>query len=328
LEQNQSHPRCIILIEAREESGSQDLPAYVEFLKDQIGIPSLVICLDSGCGNYEQFWMTTSLRGAVIGSIEVRILKEAVHSGHASGIVPSSFRIIRQILNRIENAETGEVLIPEFNKEIPLFRIEQQKEAAEILGDELYKEFPFIEGAKPMHHDLLELLLNRTWRPTVSYTGIDGFPSVSEGGNVLRTHSSLKISVRTPPHVDAKKAAEALKNVIEKDPPYGAQVKFHLIGAMSGWQSPKLSPWLEKSIEEAGLQVFGKRHAYLGEGGSIPFMGMLGEKFPKAQFVITGVLGPNSNAHGPNEFLHIQMAKNITTIVSFILVECAKQKEF
>jgi len=326
LEQGVAHPRCVIIVEAREESGSQDLPAYVDHLKDRIGVPSLIVCLDSGCGNYEQFWMTTSLRGCVMGALNVKILKEGVHSGHASGIVPSSFRIIRQLLDRIEDASTGRVLLPELNKEIPAFRIQQQKEAAAILGESIHKEMPWVEGAHAMGHDELELLLNRTWRPTVSYTGIDGVPTVAAGGNVLRTETTLKISVRTPPHVSAKEAGEALKRVLEKDAPYGAKVTFDVLAAMSGWASPALAPWLEKTISETGVKVFGKKEAYLGEGGSIPFMGMLGEKFPQAQFVITGVLGPSSNAHGPNEFLHIEMTKNVTATVAAILAQTVFQK--
>jgi len=260
-----------------------------------------------------------------MGSLNVKILKEAVHSGSASGIVPSSFRIIRQLLNRIEDADTGRVLVPELNKEIPEFRIQQQRETSKILGDEIHKEMPFVEGAHPMHHDLTELLLNRTWRATVSYTGAEGFPTIAAGGNVLRTESTIKLSVRTPPHVSAQEAAQALKRELERDPPYGAKVTFNVLAAMSGWASPKLSEWLEKAISDAGSTVYGKGHAYTGEGGSIPFMGMLGEKFPEAQFIITGILGPQSNAHGPNEFLHIDMCKNVTTVVAYILAEAAKK---
>jgi len=326
LKQNVSRPRAVVIIEAREESGSQDLAAYVDHLKDRIGTPSLVVCLDSGCANYEQFWMTSSLRGCIMGTLTVKVLKEGVHSGHGSGIVPSSFRIIRKLLNRIEDPDTGKVLVPELNKEIPEFRIVQQKEAAEIVGDHLIKEFPLTDGTQPVSNDLVELLLNRNWRPTVSYVGIDGVPPTATGGNVLRTHTSLKISIRVPPHVDAEQAHAAVKKILEENPPYGAHVTYTPHAAMSGWQSPALSPWLEQTIADAGHAVFGKKHAYLGEGGTIPFMGLLGLKFPKAQFVITGVLGPQSNAHGPNEFLHIQMAKNVTSVVTVILAEHAKQK--
>jgi len=326
IRQNVSRPRAVVIIEAREESGSQDLEAYVQHLKERIGTPSLVVCLDSGCANYEQFWMTSSLRGCIMGNLTVKVLNEGVHSGHGSGIVPSSFRIIRQLLNRIEDAETGKVLVPELNKPIPDFRVEQQREAAAIVGQHLVDEFPVAQGMKPVHDDLVELLLNRNWRATVSYVGIDGVPPTATGGNVLRTHTTLKVSIRVPPHVDAEAAHAAVKKILEANPPYGAHVTYNPLAAMSGWESPALSPWLEQSIANAGQAVFGKKHAYLGEGGTIPFMGLLGRLFPKAQFVITGVLGPQSNAHGPNEFLHIQMAKNVTAVVASVLADHAKQK--
>jgi len=326
LAQGAPHAAIRVIIEAREESGSQDLESYVKHLKDRIGIPSLIVCLDSGCGNYEQFWLTTSLRGCVMGALNVKVLKEAVHSGHASGIVPSSFRIIRKLLNRIEDVETGQVTVPAVMKPIPEFRVQEQRETASILGEEFLAEYPFYGKTKPMNTDPVELMLNRNWRATVSYTGIDGVPSVSAGGNVLRTDTTLKISMRVPPHVPANEAAASLKEVLEKEPPFDAHVEFQVGAAMSGWASPQLASWLEDEISAGSTAVFGKKHACLGEGGSIPFMGMLGDLFPKAQFVITGILGPASNAHGPNEFLHVDMVKKVTTVVSGILVKHAQLK--
>jgi len=325
--QGVAHPRCVIVIEAREESGSQDLPTYMDHLKERIGTPSLIVCLDSGCGTYDQFWMTSSLRGCIVGTLNVKILKESAHSGAASGVVPSSFRIIRKLLERIEDVDTGKVLVPSLNKPIPEARIQQAKESAAILGaSHFLNDFQFVEGSKAMHTDCSELILNRAWRATVSYTGVDGIPSIANAGNVLRTDTSLKLSIRVPPHVDATVAAQEVKEILEKDAPYGAHVSFSGIVAMPGWESPLLSEWLEKAVAETGMAVFGKKHAYMGEGGSIPFMGMLAQKFPKAQFVITGILGPGSNAHGPNEFLHIEMTKNVTATVAALLVEQNKRK--
>jgi len=327
LEQGAAHAAVRIIIEAREESGSQDLEAYVNHLKSRIGVPSLIVCLDSGCGNYEQFWLTTSLRGAVMGALNVKVLKEAVHSGHASGIVPSSFRVIRKLLERIEDVDTGKVIVPVVMKEIPEFRIQEQRETAAILGDHFLDEYPFFGNTQPMSTDPVELMLNRNWRATLSYTGIDGVPSVSAGGNVLRTDTTLKLSMRVPPHVSANEVAAQLKSILEKEPPFKAHVEFNVSGAMSGWASPKLADWLEQEISSGSTAVFGKKHACLGEGGSIPFMGMLGELFPKAQFVITGILGPASNAHGPNEFLHVDMVKKVTAVVAGILVKHAQLTE-
>jgi len=325
-EQHIPHDRYVVIIEASEESGSPDLPTYIDHLKDRIGVPALIVCLDSGCGNYDQFWMTSSLRGMVSGTLRVDIVKDGVHSGHSTGIVPSSFRIARKLLTRIENENDGTV-IEDFQTTIPPYRVEQAKYQAQVLGKEIYEEFPFADGATPISHDLPELLLNRAWRATLAIIGADGFPPTLEAsGNVLRPYTSLKLSLRLPPTVSATEAGKKLKAILEKDPPYGAKVSFHLDKAGSGWESPALSDWLELAIGEASTKVFSKPHVYAGEGGSIPFMGMLGEKFPKAQFVITGLLGPGSNAHGPNEFLHIDFGKKLTAVVAYILAAQAKQQ--
>lgn len=319
--QGAAHARCVVLIEACEESGSYDLPAYVDHLAGRIGKPSLVVCLDSGCGNYEQLWCTTSLRGMAGGNLTVKVLEEGVHSGDASGIVPSSFRIIRELLSRIEDETTGRILVDGMHVEIPAERLKQAGKVAEVLGDEVYSKFPFLEGMVPMSDDLTELVLNRTWRPALSITGADGLPALSSAGNVLRPYTSVKLSLRLPPTLDGKRGGELLQDALLKNPPYGAQVSLHLEKASTGWNAPALAPWLEAAIDQASQDFFGKPAMYMGEGGTIPFMGMLGEKFPGAQFMITGVLGPHSNAHGPNEFLHIPMGKGVTACVARVIAE-------
>ncbi|MBP3982998.1 M20 family metallopeptidase [Pseudoxanthomonas helianthi] len=318
-EQGLPHARCVVLIEACEESGSYDLPAYVDHLAPRIGKPSLVVCLDSGCGNYEQLWCTTSLRGLAGGNFSVKVLSEGVHSGDASGIVPSSFRVLRELLSRLEDETTGRIKVEGLHVEVPAERVEQAKKVAEVLGDEVFDKFPFLPGMKPMNDDLGELVLNRTWRPALSVTGVDGIPPLSSAGNVLRPFTAVKLSLRLPPTLDGAKAGELLKDVLLRDPPYGAQVELKLEKASSGWNAPALSPWLSQAIEDASQAAFGKPAMYMGEGGTIPFMGMLGEKFPGAQFMITGVLGPHSNAHGPNEFLHIPMGKRVTACVAHVV---------
>ncbi|MCC4591871.1 M20 family metallopeptidase [Xanthomonas campestris pv. cannae] len=313
------HARCVVLIEACEESGSYDLPAYVDHLAARIGKPSLVVCLDSGCGNYEQLWCTTSLRGLAGGNFSVKVLSEGVHSGDASGVVPSSFRVLRDLLSRLEDEATGKIKVDGLYADIPEERLAQARKVAEVLGDEVYSKFPFLPGMRPMHEDLSELVLNRTWRPALSVTGADGLPPLASAGNVLRPETAVKLSLRLPPTLDGKRAGELLKEVLLRDPPYGAEVSLALEKSSSGWNAPAQSPWLSDAIEAASQAAFGKPAMYMGEGGSIPFMGMLGEKFPGAQFMITGVLGPHSNAHGPNEFLHIPMGKRVTACVSRVI---------
>ena len=320
------HARCVVMIEACEESGSYDLPYYVDHLASRIGQPSLVVCLDSGCGNYEQLWLTTSLRGMTGGNLTVKVLDEGVHSGDASGIVPSSFRILRQILSRLEDETTGAIKPRELYAEIPAQRVEQAKITAKVLGDAVYSKFPLVPGMRTVASDVAELVLNRTWRPSVSVTGAGGLPPLDSAGNVLRPSTSVKLSIRLPPTLDAAKASTLVKQLLEKDPPYGAKVEFELEKSSGGWNAPALSSWLERSVDEASRAYFGAPPAYNGEGGSIPFMGMLGEKFPRAQFLITGVLGPHSNAHGPNEFLHIPTGKKLTMCVAKVVADHYAQR--
>lgn len=320
-EQNIPHARCVILIEAGEESGSPDLPFYIDHLSSRIGTPSLVVCLDSGCGNYEQLWLTTSLRGMCIGNLSVRVLDEGVHSGDASGIVPSSFRILRSLLSRIEDEATGEMKLEELFVQIPPDRIEQARAAAKILGDEVFTKLPFAGKTKPMASDVTEMILNRTWRPQLAITGLDGYPLPRDGGNVLLPYSTAKLSLRLPPTCNAEEATAAVKRTLEQNAPYGAEVEFDAEPGQDGWNAPTLSPWLNESLDRASKDNFGRPVAFMGEGGSIPFMAMLGEKYPRTQFVVTGVLGPHSNAHGPNEFLDIPTAKKVSACVATVLAD-------
>ena len=320
-DQGAAHARVVILIEASEESGSPDLPFYVDHLATRIDTPDLVVCLASGCGNYEQLWLTTSLRGNLIGNLTVKVLTEGVHSGAASGIVPSSFRIARQLLSRIEDEETGAMTLQPLFADIPPERIEQARATAKILGDTVWREMPFDGGTRPMGEDNVELILNRTWRPQLAVTGMDGYPLPENGGNVLLPYSTLKLSLRLPPTVHADIAIQAMKKALEENPPYHAEVNFDDPAADNGWNAPTLSPWLAKALDKASMEAFGKPAGFIGEGGSIPFMAMLGAKFPQTQFVVTGVLGPHSNAHGPNEFLHIAFAKKLSACIASILAD-------
>ena len=313
------HARCAILIECCEESGSYDLPAYLEVLSGRIQIPSLVVGLDSGCGNYEQLWGTSSLRGLVNGVLSIDVLDEGVHSGDASGVVASSFRIARSLLERIEDARTGEIRDAAFHAAIPEERRRQAKRAAEVIGEQVWRKFPFVAGMHAMQPDPAELVLNRTWRPMLAVTGADGLPAPANAGNVLRPRTQLVLSLRLPPTVDASAAAGRLKALLEVDPPYGAMVRFEPGQAATGWHAPLTEPWLEQALEASSQRHFGNPAMWMGEGGTIPFMAMLGAKFPRAQFFITGVLGPHSNAHGPNEFLHIDYAKRLTACVADVL---------
>jgi acetylornithine deacetylase/succinyl-diaminopimelate desuccinylase-like protein len=316
--------RCVLLIEACEESGSVDLPAHLEALGDAIGDPSLVVCLDAECSNYDQVWCTTSLRGNLVGRLTVRVLTEGVHSGMATGIAPTPFRIAAQLLARIENSVTGDLLLDELQVTLPKDRRAQVTAAAQVLGAEVAGKLPWAPGVQPVSNDPAELIINSTWRATLAVTGADGLPPVLSAGNVLLPELTFKLSLRLPPTCDPGPAARALRETLERDPPYGAQVKFESEGATGGWNAPAFAPWLEESISRASREIYGRDAVHIGCGGSIPFMGMLGKRFPRTQFFITGVLGPHANAHGPNEFLHIEYAKKLTACVSIVLADHAR----
>jgi len=318
-EARRPHARIVVLIECCEESGSTDLPAYLEALAPRIGTPALVVGLDSGCGNYAQLWGTTSLRGLLNGVLTVEVLSEGVHSGDASGVVASSFRIARAALERVEAADSGLIKDAAFHVAIPGERLRQAQLAAQVLGDEIWRKFPFTGEMRPMHPDLAELVLNRTWRPMLAVTGAEGLPPASSAGNVLRPGTALVLSLRLPPTVEATRAAQRLKEILEADPPLGARVRFEAGQAATGWHAPQTAAWLESALDAASMTYFGKPAMWMGEGGTIPFMAMLGAKYPAAQFLITGVLGPHSNAHGPNEFLHLDYAKRLTACVADLL---------
>jgi acetylornithine deacetylase/succinyl-diaminopimelate desuccinylase-like protein len=315
------HARCVVIIEACEESGSYDLPYYIDHLEDRIGQPSLVVCLDSGAGNYEQLWLTVSLRGMAAGTLRADVLREGVHSGYASGVVPSSFRVLRQLIARLEDENDGRVLPDYLYADIPQQRLDQTRQMAENLGDGVWQEYPFVDGTEPMADNNVERILNRTWRPALSYTGIEGLPSLGDAGNVLRPYTALKLSMRLPPTVDGEQASAAMKATLEADPPCGATVSFKADQAACGWNAPEVAPWLHNSLQKASTDTYGRDVMYMGEGGTIPFMAMLGDAYPEAQFMITGVLGPQSNAHGPNEFLHIPFVRRLTTCVAQVIAD-------
>ncbi len=319
-----SHPRVVGLIETCEESGSYDLPHYLEALRPRLGDVGLVVCLDSGAGNYDQLWLTTSLRGLAVGTLKVEVLTEGVHSGDASGLVPSSFRILRQLLDRLEDARNGHLLPAGFHCEVPADRIEQAREAARILGDEVWKCYPWACGAEggftlPTTTDPTEALLRRTWRPALSVTGADGFPPLENAGNVLRPYTAFKLSLRLPPLVDGVQAMHELKRLLEVDPPYQARVTFEPDHAATGWNAPALAPWLHQALDQASRTFYGAPLGFIGQGGTIPLMNMLQAGFPRAQMMVCGVLGPKSNAHGPNEFLHVPYGKKLTASVAAVL---------
>ena len=332
--QNVPHPRIVGIIETCEESGSADLLPYIEMLNPRLGDVGLVICLDSGAGNYDQLWLTTSLRGMASGTLKVQILTEGVHSGDASGVVPSSFRIMRQVLDRLEDSKNGRVLPESFHCEVPAERMTQIRATAEILGEDAYARFPWAHYdcggsarvSLPTTTDPVEALVRRTWEPTLSVTGVDGIPNLQNAGNVLRPYTAFKLSLRLPPLVDAATCVQEMKALLEDNAPYEAKVTWEGMSSASGWNAPGMDSWFENALNAASQAHFGAGCGYIGQGGTIPLMNQLSQGFPKAQMMVCGVLGPKSNAHGPNEFLHVPYAKKLTASVAEVIAAMARQQ--
>ena len=317
-EQGVPHPRCVVLIEGCEESGSYDLPAYMDALADEIGTPDLVICLDAECGNYDQLWLTTSLRGMLPGTLSVQVLTEGVHSGAAGGIVPSSFRLLRGLIERVENASTGE-LVDVLHVPIPDTARRQAEEVAATLGDLNIERFPWAGGTGPSEVTPAELTLANTWQPSLAVVGLGGAPDIANAGNTLRPATAAKLVFRLPPTLDAAEAAKRVKDILEAEPPHAAEVVFELDHPQTGWAAPERAPWLDAVLRRASEAHFGAPLKTMGTGGTIPFMKMLGDRYPDVQFAVTGVLGPKSNAHGPNEFLDIATGKRVTACMAHVL---------
>ena len=320
--QGQPHARCLILIEGCEESGSPDLPFYLEALEARIGTPDLVICLDAECANYDQLWLTTSLRGMVSGILTVNVLTEGVHSGMAGGIVPSSFRLLRSLLERIEDGATG-TLDDVLSVQVPTWAVEQAKSVAATLGAGVVERFPWEGESRPDPASYADLVLANAWMGSLGVVGLSGAPEVKDAGNTLRPATAAKLVFRLPPSLDAAMAAHGIRTLIERDPPVGASVQLQLDAPHSGWYAPEFAPWLMESADRASRAFFRRPVRTMGCGGTIPFMKMLGDRFPDVQFVVTGVLGPHSNAHGPNEFLDIPTGKRVTSCMAAVLADHA-----
>lgn len=323
--QGGDRPRCVAVIETGEESGSPDLEYWFDRLRPNLGSVSTLLCLDSGAGDYERLWLVTSLRGHCGGQLSVRVLDEGAHSGDAGGIVPSTFRIARMLLDRVEDAQTGAIRLASLQADIAAERVEQAEHTAAILGAGVFGRYSWHEGhedgAKATTADPAQALLNRSWRPVMEITGADGLPAAEGAGNVLRPQTTLKLSIRLPPTCDSAAALAELTAVLEADPPYGAEVTFTPDPVLvDGWQASALPPSTRTALEAASEACFdGNSMAFIGQGGTIPLMSMLARAFPEATMLAGGVQGPGTAAHGPNEALHVPYGTKLTAALALLL---------
>ncbi len=310
------HPKATFLIETCEESGSFDLPPYLDALTDDLGSPDLIVVLDSGGPTYDHIWVTEALRGLVAGTLSVRVSHEGVHSGMSGGAIPSSFRIQRMLLDRVEDSSTGRILIPEMHVDIS-DKIRAEAEAlGNILGDALWKSLPVVDSLEPQTRGADQILLDINWRPAMGVIGADGMPPVQTAGNVLRTNTDLKLSFRIPPGVKAPEVQAIVKQTLEANPPYGAEVTYHATEPADGFHAPPLHEGVSAALDGACKHLTGFPPMTTWIGGTIPFMAMIQNKFPEASFICTGSAGPGNNAHGPDEKLHIPHSKRLNVALA------------
>ena len=310
------HPRCTLIIETCEESGSFDLPPYLEELTDQLGDPDMVVVMDSGGPDYDHVWMTEALRGLVSGTLSVKVSHEGIHSGNSGGSIPSSFRIQRILLDRVEDSGSGRVLVPEMHADIPEEVREKAAALAGIVGNSIWEQFPTVDSLRQASETTEDMIVAMNWEPTLSIIGADGMPSVQVAGNVLRTNTDLKLSFRIPPGVDSEAAIASAKKILEEDPPYGAEVTFTPDSCADGFHAPPLEGAISDAIHDASMELTGLPPLATWTGGTIPFMAMMQGKYPEAMFLCTGSSGPGNNAHGPDEKLHIPSSKRLTVALS------------
>lgn len=313
------HARCVVLIEASEESASSDLDAHLDALSDHLGQVELMICLDSGALTYDRLWVTSSLRGNVNVRVKVEVVPRALHSGIASGVVPSSFRVLRQLLDRVEDATNGKVLLPELFANIPAEHVEAAHALTQEFGDVAAEELDVLDGVRLMGKSPAKRQLRRTWRPALSIIGMGGIPEPAIAGNVLRTSTTAVLSMRLPPTVSCDVAAASLVDTLSMDPPEGAHVTVSIDSKGDGWVAAARAPWLADALVAASLDAFGREPGFIGEGGSIPFLAELGRRYPACQFVATGLIGPDANAHGIDEMLHLPTCVGVTNAVATIV---------
>jgi acetylornithine deacetylase/succinyl-diaminopimelate desuccinylase-like protein len=322
------HGRCVILAEGSEESGSPHLRQVLAHLGDRIGTPDLVVALDGSAATYDRLWLTTSLRGGIAGNLTVRVLEHGVHSGSAGAIVPSSFRIARLLLDRIEDPATGDLRLPELRSEMP----DGVGPAAQAMAEAVHQNFgeappfPVVAGLRLEADDPAERSLRAAWRGSLAVVGADGLPPSETAGAVFLPFTTLRLVVRIPPTADADAAERALRGALTEDPPYGATVEWTTAMSAGGWAARPFPAWLNDALDEASNVAFGRPSGQMGEGGSIPFLGWLAAQFPAAHLLALGVLGPGSNAHGPDESLHVPSAQRLTAAVGSLLDAHARRQ--
>lgn len=283
--------------------------------------------MDSGAFDYNQLWLTSSLRGVCIVELNVEFGKSGYHSGEVGGIIPETFRIVRQLLDRIDNAATG-MVVDDFQVEIPQWAKDEAQFMANLSGSEMHSKYDYCDGGACMDQDNLpEMYLNNTWRANMSITGAAGLPDTSIAGNVVRSSTAVKISLRLPPSATPASCEAKLIEILSANPPNNAKVTVKGGHSGQGWCMKPMDPWLTSVVKRAGSDFFeGKDTGSYGMGGSIPFLAELDKMYPDTTILALGLIGPKSNAHAVNECINLTFAKKLTKALSHLIAEVAEKQ--
>ena len=317
------HDEFLLFYECNEESGCTDIAHYLNKLKEQIGAPDVMFCLDEGSVSNQMFSLSTSLRGALNFSLKVSVLEKSMHSGVASGIVPSSFRIARELLERIESGKTGE-MVPELQVPVPEQKLKEASANAKLNGSGIHTSLCMCKGVQPVTLNLEELYLNNVWKAQMEVIGQGGIPSLAQAGNVLRDHTELLVSLRTPPTLSCTAAFDTIKNILTSQVPYNAKVEVEMESFGDGWFSGHLSAALISTVDKHSMEVFGNPALLYGSGCTIPFIHLIQQQLPKTLLLVTGADLPDSGIHGPNERLDIEFLVRFAKTFACILVDLSK----
>jgi acetylornithine deacetylase/succinyl-diaminopimelate desuccinylase-like protein len=309
--------RVLIFIESCEESGEDEFRDFLRDIAPTLPRLDRVFILDGSRGDLGTAWFCTSLRGIVTANLDVRHLARPCHSGMATGIVPSTFRIARGLLDRVEDAATGEIHLPAARVAPPESAAETARAVAERLAGKL--AIDLIPGAQLIEGGIERRLIANWWEAGLSITGADGLPPIAKAGNVLRERTALRLSLRIPPTAERFECGRQLKETLETDPPYGAKVVCEILSCCPGWSTRELSNKTKETIAKATQAVFRQPPIYFGAGSSVPISGAFQEFWPDAEVTVTGVAGDESYCHGFDENINLEYAAKWTAMFAGIL---------
>lgn len=291
--------RVQLFFEGEEEAGSIGLPEILERHSDLIS-PDVIVIGDGGLWQRDTPAIITSLRGIVAVKLELRTLHSAVHSGQAGGVVPDALMALARLLATLHDDE-GNVAVDGLVSE-------EGENSIEVPEALIRREFGAIDSLELIGTGSLP---SRIWtRPAVSVLAIDA-PAVAEAINQLVPVAGAKVSMRIPPGQDTEKALEALKNHLEANVPWGAELSFYYEergdATVLDSDNYAVAAW-----REAFSEAFENEMVEMGAGGSIPFIATFKELYPQAPILVTGVSDPTSAYHAPNENVGIEQLERAT----------------